>query len=158
MTARIVETEAYLGYDDPASHAFRGRHHASNVALYSPPGHWYVYRSYGIHWCANLVVGPLGRGAAVLLRGVEVLEGRSAVERRRGPVRPRDLGNGPGKLCQALGIDRRLDGLRMREAPTLVRSGPSVDDRLVLITPRIGITKAADWPLRFVVRDGVSRG
>lgn len=144
----IRETEAYLGFDDPASHAYRGRRHAGNAAIYSPPGSWYVYRSYGIHWCANLVVGPAGHGAAVLLRAVDIVEGLEIAARRRGPVGAARLADGPGKLTQALGIDRTIDGLSM------VGSGLEVFPRrrrvAPLRTPRIGITKAVDWPLRFL--------
>jgi DNA-3-methyladenine glycosylase len=151
ITARIVETEAYLGRDDPASHAYQGRRHASNAAIYGPPGTWYVYRSYGIHWCANLVAGPRGEGAAVLLRAVEVDLGRRVAARRRGGVPPARLSDGPGKLCQALAIDRSLDGLPMKTSPARVGAGEVIAGQAVRVTPRIGITRAADWPLRFVL-------
>ncbi|MEZ4588529.1 MAG: DNA-3-methyladenine glycosylase [Gemmatimonadales bacterium] len=105
VVARVVETEAYLGFDDPASHAFRGRLHRQNRSIYCPPGTWYVYRSYGIHWCANLVAGPAGIGAAVLLRAVEVTRGEEFVATRRPGVPRSRWADGPGKLCQALGID-----------------------------------------------------
>lgn len=150
VTARITETEAYLGYDDPASHAYRGRRHAGNESLYGPPGHWYVYRSYGIHWCANLVAAPSGRGGAVLLRGLEVAEGGLVVARRRGAVRPADWANGPGKLCQALAIDRSLDGQPMKASPVTVWPGEASEAGSIVVTPRIGISKATDWPLRFL--------
>ena len=145
----ILETEAYLGCDDPASHAYRGRRHAGNGAIYSPPGFWYVYRSYGMHWCANLVVGPPGRGAAVLLRSLKITEGMAVAGERRGRADQRTLSDGPGKLCQALGIDRSLDGQSMRRSPVAVVPGASTGD--IRVTPRIGITKAADWPLRFLM-------
>jgi len=154
-TARIVETEAYLGEDDPASHGYRLRRHAGNRSLYLPPGTWYVYLSYGVHWCANLVAGPPGIGAAVLLRAVEPLEGLGVMRRRRGGVPDRLLGAGPGRLCQALGIGRGLDGLPMLRSPARLLAGPSAPDAEVEVTPRIGITKAADWPLRFVIRESV---
>ncbi|MEO8452292.1 MAG: DNA-3-methyladenine glycosylase [Gemmatimonadota bacterium] len=145
----VTETEAYLGRDDPASHAYLGRLHDGNRRLYSPPGTWYVYRSYGIHWCLNVVTAPTKHGAAVLFRGGEIVEGLPAVRRRRGDVPVQALTNGPGKLCQALGIDRALDGLPMARSPVVVtRSGP-VPEAEVRITPRIGITKAAEWPLRY---------
>jgi DNA-3-methyladenine glycosylase len=151
ITARILETEAYLGLDDPASHAYRGRRHAGNAAIYGPPGSWYVYRSYGIHWCANLVTGAAGQGAAVLLRALEVDVGRHVAARRRGRVPPARLTDGPGKLCQALAIDRSLDGLSMKTSPVRVGAGEVVAGQVVRVTPRIGITRAADWPLRFVL-------
>lgn len=151
VAGAIVETEAYLGIDDPASHAWRGRRHAGNAAIYGPPGSWYVYRSYGIHWCANLVTGPAAQGAAVLLRGIVVTEGDRVARERRGPAGRRGLGDGPGKLCQALAIDRSLDGLLMRTSPVVVTPGEAMATGAVLVTPRIGISKAIDWPLRFVV-------
>jgi len=147
----IVETEAYLGCDDPASHAYLGRRHRQNQGIYSRPGSWYVYRSYGIHWCANLVTGPAERGAAVLLRAILPRDGRTVMARRRGR-RADDpaLGDGPGKLCQALGIDRDLDGLVMSGSLVQVMRGVTVPEDQVTVTPRVGITRAADWPLRFV--------
>ncbi len=152
----ITETEAYLGYDDPASHAYLGRRHRQNEQLYSPPGTWYVYRSYGVHWCANLVAAPNGRGAAVLLRGLLPLEGIPVMRRRRG--RANALADGPGKLCQALRIDRTLDGRRMPDSAVVVLrgSGPA-HPAAVRVTPRIGITKAVDWPLRFVLARSSAR-
>jgi DNA-3-methyladenine glycosylase len=120
VTGRIIEAEAYLGRDDPASHAYAGRRHAGNASLYGPPGTWYVYRSYGIHWCANLVCAEPGAGGAVLLRGVTPVEGLDVLRRRRGAVPDRRLADGPGKLCQALGITRALDGVGMRESAVLI--------------------------------------
>ena len=146
----IVETEAYLGHDDPASHAYNGRLHPGNRSLYGAPGTWYVYRSYGIHWCANLVCNGSPAGGAVLLRGIIPSEGMETIRKRRGPVHPRDLANGPGKLCQALGITRALDGLPMASAPVRVLPATELSALKVLTTPRIGISKAIDWPLRFV--------
>ncbi len=150
---RIIETEAYLGYDDPASHGYRNRRNAQNAALYGPPASWYVYLSYGIHWCANLVCHADGRGSAVLLRAIEPLEGLPAMRRRRGAVPDHALASGPGKLCQAFGITRRLDGLSMPTSSVIVTAGERVPAAMVRVTARIGITKAADWPLRFVVTD-----
>lgn len=147
---RIVETEAYLGRDDPASHGYRDRRHAQNEALYGPPGSWYVYLSYGMHWCANLVCGPLGHASAVLLRALEPSEGLATMRRRRSGVADRQLCSGPGRLCQALGITRSLDGTMMRRSGVTVRAAESPPE--IATSARIGITKAADWPLRFVVR------
>jgi DNA-3-methyladenine glycosylase len=146
----IVETEAYLGYDDPASHAYKGRLHPGNRSLYGAPGTWYIYRSYGIHWCANLVCDGSPAGGAVLLRGIIPREGVETIRRRRGAVHPRELANGPGKLCQALGITRSLDGLPMASAPVRILPASELSGMRVLTTPRIGISKAIDWPLRFV--------
>jgi DNA-3-methyladenine glycosylase len=145
---RIVETEAYLGYDDPASHGFRHRRNARNEALFGPPGTWYVYLSYGMHWCANLVCQEEGMASAVLLRALEPLAGLEVMRERRGDVPDRQLCSGPGKLCQALGISRELDGQPMRRSTVRVRAGHLADIRKIA-TPRIGITKAVDWPLRF---------
>jgi DNA-3-methyladenine glycosylase len=150
-TARIVETEAYLGYDDPASHGYRHRRNARNQALFGPPGSWYVYLSYGMHWCANLVCQRTGLASAVLLRALEPLDGLDVMRRRRGPVPDRELCSGPGKLCQALGISRYLDGRRIAESQVVVNRPRSEEENTIAVTSRIGITKAADWPLRFVV-------
>jgi DNA-3-methyladenine glycosylase len=149
VTGRIVETEAYLGYDDPASHGYRHRRHAQNEALYGPPGSWYVYRSYGMHWCANLVCRARGDGSAVLLRAMEPVHGVEVMRERRGLSDLALLCAGPGRLCQALGITRLgLDGRMMRLSPVVVLARNGWDGE-VEVSPRIGITKAADWPLRF---------
>jgi len=148
---RIVETEAYLGYDDPASHGYRDRRNERNAALFGPPGTWYVYLSYGIHWCANLVCEAEGRASAVLLRALEPVEGLDVMRRRRGGLDDRHLCSGPGKLCQALGITRALDGAAMPDSCVVVLPARSAAAIPIAATPRIGITKAADWPLRFVV-------
>jgi DNA-3-methyladenine glycosylase len=149
--AVIVETEAYLGYDDPASHGYLHRRNARNAALFGPPASWYVYLSYGMHWCANLVCQEPGHASAVLLRALQPLRGLEVMRRRRVGVPDRDLCSGPGKLCQALGIDRELDGRRMTRSPVVVRQPTRREEIQVSVTPRIGITKAADWPLRFHV-------
>jgi DNA-3-methyladenine glycosylase len=146
---RIVETEAYLGYDDPASHGYRHRKNARNGALFGPPGIWYVYLSYGMHWCANLVCQRAGLASAVLLRALEPLDGLDVMRERRGDLPDRQLCSGPGRLCQALGITRDLDGSAMSDGPVVVVRGERIAASAVTATPRIGITKAADWPLRF---------
>jgi DNA-3-methyladenine glycosylase len=148
---RIVETEAYLGRDDPASHGYRDRRNDRNTALFGPAGTWYVYLSYGVHWCSNLVCGPEGTAGAVLLRALEPVEGLALMRKRRGGVDDRHLCSGPGKLCQALGITRSLDGSLMPRSPVLVYPDDHGLSPAILTTPRIGITKAADWPLRFHV-------
>lgn len=148
----IVETEAYLGFDDPASHAFRGRRHARNEAIFGPRGSWYVYRSYGIHWCCNLVADREGLGAAVLVRAVEPVAGLDTMRRRRGSsVAESQLASGPGKLCQAFGITDRLDGRMMADSSAVILPGPVPPDRRIRQTPRIGITKAVRWRLRYVL-------
>jgi DNA-3-methyladenine glycosylase len=150
-SARIVETEAYLGYRDPASHGYLHRRNERNAALFGPPGSWYVYLSYGIHWCANLVCEAEGTASAVLLRALEPVEGIARMRERRGRVDDRDLCSGPGKLCQALGITRDLDGRPMAGSEVVVLEPTVALPVEVAVTPRIGITKAADWPLRFLV-------
>jgi DNA-3-methyladenine glycosylase len=150
---RIVEVEAYLGAIDPASHAYRYRRHAHNRSLYRPAGTWYVYLSYGIHWCANLVAGTPGHGGAVLLRAVEPLEGQAVMRRRRSTDDPRLWCSGPGRLCQALGITRyTLDGVPMPGSSAVVLDDPPAPRAQVAVTRRIGITRAADLPLRFHLR------
>lgn len=154
----IVETEAYLGAEDPASHAAtRTGRTRRNEAMFGPPGRAYVYRIYGIHWCLNVVTGPAGHARAVLLRGLEPLEGVDLMIARRG--RSSDLASGPGRLCQALGVDGRLYGHDLRHPPLRVLPGWRVPEEDVQVTGRIGVRKAADWPLRFFVRGspGVSR-
>jgi DNA-3-methyladenine glycosylase len=146
---RIVETEAYLGHDDPASHGYLHRRNGRNEALFGPPGSWYVYLSYGMHWCANLVCQRVGQASAVLLRALEPLEGVEVMRRRRGGVPDRELCSGPGKLTQAVGILRDLDGMKMAAGPVVVLKGDPLPEHAIAVTPRVGITKAADWPLRF---------
>lgn len=147
---RIVETEAYLGYRDPASHGYRHRRNQRNEALFGPVGSWYVYLSYGIHWCANLVCGVEGEGSAVLLRALEPVDGVEAMRRRRGLSVDRQLCSGPGKLCQALAISRELSGLAMGGSGVTVMRETLAAPTAFAVTPRIGITQAADWPLRFI--------
>jgi DNA-3-methyladenine glycosylase len=148
---RIVETEAYLGFDDPASHGYRHRRHERNAALFADPGTWYVYLSYGVHWCANLVCEEAGRASAVLLRALEPLQGLEHMASRRGSPDPRLLCSGPGRLCQALAITRGLDGIAMPTSPVTIVSGPAIAEPDTEATPRIGISKAADWPLRYTL-------
>ena len=147
---RIVETEAYLGPHDPASHAFGHRRTARTEVMYGRPGTAYVYFTYGLHWCLNAVTERLGFPAAVLIRALEPLEGLPLMRRRRGRVRDADLCAGPARLCQALGITGRENGRvltngRLRIARDRRRRAP------VAVTGRVGITDAADWPLRFVI-------
>jgi DNA-3-methyladenine glycosylase len=161
-SGRIVEAEAYLGPHDPACHAVAGRT-ARTWHLHGPPGVAYVYRIYGMHWCFNAVTLPEGVGSAVLVRAVEPLAGLPLMRARRAlrvatTRAERELTNGPGKLCAALGIDGRHDGLWLdgagNDAGALaLRAGAPVADDAVLVTPRIGITRAADWPLRYLVAD-----
>lgn len=149
---RIAETEAYSP-EDPASHSYRGMT-PRNAAMFGPPGHLYVYLSYGVHHCANVVCEGQGRGAAVLLRAVQPLEGLPAMQRRRGAVPERHLSDGPGKLCQALGIDRSWNGLDLCHPDSaLYIERRTMAPLAVVVTPRIGISRAVDWPWRFVAAE-----
>ena len=148
----IVETEAYIGEHDAACHAAAGRT-GRTEPLYGPPGNAYVYFIYGMHWCINAVTRAEGLPSAVLIRALEPLDGIRLMRSRRPKARSdRELTNGPGKLCAALGIDRRMNGLPLQRYPVVIRAGDRVGDGDVEITPRIGITQAADWPLRYLVR------
>ena len=147
--ARIVETEAYLGPHDPACHAVVGRTRRTEH-LHGPAGMAYVYRIYGMYWCLNAVTLPDGIGSAVLLRGVEPVGDVSVLRSRRAAARrDRDLTNGPGKLCAAYGITGAHDGSSLQGGPVRIVRGSMIEAARVAVSPRIGITRAADWPLRF---------
>ncbi|MGO3152061.1 MAG: DNA-3-methyladenine glycosylase [Galactobacter sp.] len=147
LRVRIVETEAY-DQNDPASHTFRGQT-ARNAAMFMEAGHAYVYRSMGIHHCLNMVAGPAGFGAGVLIRAVEPLAGEDFMVAQRGGRTGPLVTNGPGKLCQALAVDLSFSGHDVSAPPLqLVRRSPLSESEIVTST-RIGISKAADWPRRF---------
>jgi DNA-3-methyladenine glycosylase len=151
VAGRIVETEAYVGEHDLACHAAAGRT-SRTEPLYGRPGIAYVYFIYGMYWCFNAVTRAEHKPSAVLVRAVEPLVGLDLIRARRPKVRRDvDLTNGPGKLCLALGIDARHNTLRLDRPPILIRAGTPVSDQDVTITPRIGITQCADWPLRLFV-------
>jgi DNA-3-methyladenine glycosylase len=143
----IVEVEAY-DHEDPAAHGYRGRT-ARNASMFGPPGHAYVYRSYGVHWCLNLVCEREGVASAVLLRALEPTHGLERMRERRGLEDERLLCAGPGRLCQALGVTREHDGLPLDEPPFLLLAGAGGPP--VLAGPRIGITRAAERPWRYVL-------
>jgi DNA-3-methyladenine glycosylase len=147
LSGRIVETEAYMGSDDPASHAYRGMTKRNRV-MFGPPGHLYVYRSYGIHNCANVVTGQDGGGSAVLIRAVEPLEGLATMRALRRVDESRLLASGPGRVCESFGITIAEDGTDLLSTH-LWLAGPreTVD---VSATPRIGISVATDACWRFV--------
>lgn len=151
LLARIVETEAYLGPHDPACHAVAGLTRRTEH-LHGPPGVAYVYRIYGMHWCLNAVTLAEGVGSAVLLRAVEPIGDPGPLQHRRPAARRlRDLTNGPGKLCAAYGITGSTDGTSLQRGAVRILRGDAVDDVTIRVSPRIGITRAADWPLRFFV-------
>ncbi len=142
---RIVEIEAYH-HTDPAAHSYGGQT-PRNAVMFGPPGYAYVYRSYGIHWCLNFVCEAAGSASAVLIRALEPTAGIAAMRRRRGVPELRDLCSGPGKLCQAMGVSIRHNGLPLDRAPFELRARDGVAD--VTAGVRIGITKAADLPWRY---------
>lgn len=172
LVARIVETEAY-DQDDPASHAFGGPSER-NAAMFGPAGHLYVYVSYGMHHCCNVVCGPEGFGSGCLVRAVEPLEGTAAMRElreagragkahtghvgkeqaeraRKHPLKLRDLTNGPGKVCAALGIDKELYGHDLTVEPLVLGFAPLLPGETIGRSPRVGISKNIDAPKRFFI-------
>jgi DNA-3-methyladenine glycosylase len=150
---RLVETEAYDGPGlDPASHAHRGQT-ARNAVMFGPPGHLYLYFTYGMHWCANVVCGPEGDARAVLLRAGEPVCGLEQMASRRPASRPRDLARGPARLCQALGLSGWANGASVTSGPVLVTAGRPVPDDRVAWTGRVGVTAATDRPWRALIAD-----
>jgi len=155
LTGRIVELEAYLGLEDPAAHAYNGKT-ARNAVLFGPPGVAYVYFIYGMYYCLNISCQPDGHAGCVLIRALEPVEGLDTMARLRklqSPANPRLLTSGPGRLCQALDITRAAhNGLDVtsRTSPLQVLED-SYQPEAILSTPRIGISKAVEHPLRFVI-------
>ena len=164
LVVRIVETEAY-DQDDPASHAFGGPSER-NAAMFGPAGHLYVYVSYGMHHCCNVVCGPEGFGSGCLVRAVEPLEGvevmrelreagragkEQAERARKHPLKLRDLTNGPGKVCAALGIDKELYGHDLTVEPLVLGFAPLLPGETIGRSPRVGISKNIDAPKRFFI-------
>lgn len=150
VALRLTEVEAYDGERDPASHAWRGRT-ARNAVMFGPAGFAYVYRSYGIHWCLNVVTGHPGTASAVLLRAGEIVAGEGVARARRPAVRlPSELASGPGRLTLALGIDGSHDGTDLLDPISPVRLLPAEDPVPPIATgPRVGVSRAADVPWRF---------
>lgn len=148
----IVETEAYVGPYDESSHAhIRFGRTERNGVMFGPPGHAYVYRIYGIHWCLNAVTGADGFPAAVLIRALRPRVGPEVARERRPGRTEAEWMRGPGNLSRALGISGALNGHPLDRAPLWIEPGDPVPDARVKRGPRIGITRAADWPLRFWV-------
>jgi DNA-3-methyladenine glycosylase len=147
---RIVEVEAYVGPHDPAAHGYGAKRTSRNAVMFGPPGYAYVYFTYGMHWCVNVVTEREGFPAAVLIRALEPLEGLATMRRRRDKTDPRQLCSGPAKLCQALGITGALNGEALDGGRVRVMSATGDPRPAIKTTPRIGISRAVDWPLRYV--------
>lgn len=157
QVGRIVEVEAYCGSDDPASHAFRGRTRR-NATMFGPPGHLYVYFTYGMHFCANVVCGTEEEASAVLLRGLTPVAGMEEMRQRRPAARrDRDLCAGPGRLCAALGIDRALDGadLVSGDRGLVIEDDGTPPPEAPAASGRVGVSAAVDRPWRFYVAGAV---
>lgn len=162
LVLRLVETEAYLGAPDAASHAAGSRRTARNESLYLPGGYAYVYFIYGMHFCLNAVAGRRDEGGAVLLRAGEPVAGEERMRVLRGlvgekarRVRPGDVAGGPGRLCQALAVDRVFDGVPLYRGGLRILAGEPVSPDVIAAGPRIGVAyagEAAAWPLRFAIR------
>jgi DNA-3-methyladenine glycosylase len=147
----IVETEAYLGGDDLASHSARGLTERTRV-IFGPPGHAYVYLIYGMYECLNIIAEPAGVAGCVLIRAIEPTVGLDIMKERRPAARdPRELASGPGKLTMALGITRELNGADVTRGPLTLHNLTQPRDFAIHTSPRIGITQCADWPLRFTI-------
>jgi DNA-3-methyladenine glycosylase len=159
LALRITEVEAYLGPDDPACHTAGGRRTERVRSMWGPAGRAYVYLIYGLHHCLNLVTARDGAGEAVLVRGGVAVYGLDGVRRRRSGVGDADLTNGPGKICQALDVDRGMDGADLcgvRDGLWLADDGVRIPDTEVNTTHRVGVGSAGEaalWPLRFVCSD-----
>lgn len=150
LIGRIVETEAY-DQTDAASHSYRGKTPRTDV-MFGLAGHLYVYFAYGMHYCMNVVCGPVGHGAAVLIRALEPVEGEAVMTANRGGRGGKDVSNGPAKVCQALDINKRWNGHDLHQPPLQLVIQPTLDPADIVQTTRIGITQAKDVPWRFYVR------
>lgn len=149
LRVRVVETEAY-DQTDAASHSYKGKTPRTDI-MFGPAGHLYVYFTYGMHYCCNVVVGEEGYGAAVLIRAVEPIEGEVAIQKNRGKSGVVVL-NGPAKLCQALMIDKTMNGHDLRKKPLRLIMKPEVNEEIIQTT-RIGISQAKDMPWRFYIKN-----
>ena len=151
LRGRIVETEAYA-QEDAASHSYHGRTPRTEI-MFGPSGFLYVYFTYGMHYCMNVVTGPTGYGSAVLIRALEPLEGSDIMSQNRGGKTGVELSNGPAKLCQALAIDKAWNGHDLALSPLRLIEKPALARRDIVQTTRVGISQAADVPWRFYVKD-----
>lgn len=151
ILVRIVETEAY-DQTDAASHSYKGKTPRTDI-MFGPSGHLYVYFTYGMHYCCNVVVGEEGDGAAVLIRAVEPLKGESVLSRRRSRMHGYDLTNGPAKLCQALAITKELNGHDLSQQPLELTLSMPLPSNEIITTTRIGISQAKNVPWRFYIKN-----
>lgn len=154
VSGLIVETEAYLGVHDAASHAWRYRRRRATHGVFAPADTWYVYQSYGIHWCLNITAPTGDDGAAVLIRALVPRTGLEAIRARRGAVLERHLANGPGKVGQLLALTGAENGMRHTRRSALRLTSARRIAGSIDVTPRIGISQAVEWPLRFLLRVG----
>lgn len=150
VSGRIVETEAY-SQDDVASHSYRGETPRTKV-MFGPAGYLYVYFTYGMHYCCNIVTGPAGHGSAVLIRALEPLSGQTLMSRNRRGLTGEALTNGPAKLCQALDIAKSFNGHDLHHEPLKLLLAPPLGQDQIIQTTRIGISRAQDVPWRFYIR------
>ncbi|HET7319955.1 MAG TPA: DNA-3-methyladenine glycosylase [Candidatus Saccharimonadales bacterium] len=150
LVAKIVETEAY-DQTDVASHSYKGETPRTKV-MFGGPGHLYVYFTYGMHYCCNVVVGPPGHGAAVLIRAVEPLEGEDAMSANRHGIASEQLTNGPAKLCYALGIDKNMSGHDLHKPPLQLIINAPVPHTSITQTTRVGISRGKEMPWRFYLK------
>ncbi len=150
LRGRIVEVEAY-DQTDAASHSYKGKTARTEI-MFGASGYLYVYFTYGMHYCCNVVVGPVGHGSAVLIRALEPLEGESTMALLRKGRKSQELTNGPAKLCQAFGIDKKLNGHDLRKPPLRLLEGRRVSAKEIVQTTRIGIHEAIEAPWRFYIR------
>jgi DNA-3-methyladenine glycosylase len=152
VAVRLTELEAYEGATDPASHAFRGRT-VRNAVMFGPPGHLYLYFTYGMHWAGNISCGAEGVGSGVLMRAGEIIEGIELARSRRGNVRDRDLARGPGRLTQALGLHAEHKGCDLFGDGPVTLAPPAEPAEMIMVGPRVGVSVEADRPWRFWIGD-----
>jgi len=152
ISGKIVETEAYLANHDPASHSFRGETER-NKMMFGPGGLAYIYFTYGMHYCLNAVSSKIGRGEAVLIRALEPVDGLQFMQKMRSQTNIKNLCNGPAKLCQALMIDKSLNGVDLTKSNLMIKDLETIKPKDILTTTRIGITEAKALNLRFYIKN-----